>query len=86
MASLVLQASCTLKPLPEILKSLFQRHSVRSPERPSTPTITELTEVLTAVICLHARFYIVIDALDECRQRPLLLETIRSLSRQTKLR
>lgn len=86
MASLVAQATRTLSPLPKILTDLFQRHSIRFQGCPSTPTISELTQVLTAVIALHKTFYVVIDALDECRQRPLLLETICSLFGQTNLR
>lgn len=86
MTSLVIQATRTLACLPRALVSLFQRHRVQDPERPSAPTVSELTQVLTAIIDLHSKFYIVIDALDESRQRPLLLEALCSLFEQTSSR
>ena len=39
----------------------------------------ELLQVLKTVIAFHESFYIVIDALDECRERSLLLQTLSAL-------
>ena len=76
LSSLVIQGSCSPGHLPKPLVNLFERHSVRDSEHPSSPTEFELVQVLTAIIALHENFYIVIDALDECRQRSSLLDTI----------
>lgn len=79
LSSLVIQGSDAPGRLPEPLVNLFERHSLRDPEHPSPPTAFELVQVLTAMIALHQTFYIVIDALDECRQRPLLFGTISAI-------
>ena len=76
LSSLVIQASGVLARPPKPLVKLFERHSVRDSEHPSPPTTFELVQVLTAIIALHDAFYIVVDALDECRQRSSLLDTI----------
>lgn len=79
LSSLVLQASGALERPPKPLVKLFDRHSMRDSEHPSSPTPFELVQVLTAMIALHETFYIVIDALDECRQRSSLLDTISAI-------
>ena len=79
LSSLIVQISRTLDRLPEALQILFQRHSVRDPDRPTSPTVWELVQALTAVIAIRDDFYIVIDALDECSQRPLLLEMLETM-------
>ena len=53
---------------------------MRDPDRPTSPTAWELVQVLMAVIAIREDFYIVIDALDECRQRPLLLEMLETIA------
>ena len=65
--------------LPGVLIDLFRRHSARDPDRPSVPSSLELVEVIVALLDVRPTFYIVVDALDECRERPLLLATITSL-------
>ena len=74
LSSLVVQASGALARPPKPLVNLFERHSVRDSEHPSAPTTFELVQVLTSMIALHETFNIVIDALDECRQRASLLD------------
>lgn len=79
LSSLVVQASGALARPPKPLVNLFERHSVRDSEHPSAPTTFELVQVLTAMIALHETFNIVIDALDECRQRASLLDTFSAI-------
>ena len=79
LSSLIIQGSDAPGRLSTPLVDLFERHSLRDPEHPSPPTAFELVQVLTAMIALHQTFYIVIDALDECRQRPLLFDTISTI-------
>ena len=80
LSSLVAQSCCAMEPLPSALLSLFQRHSVRDPDRPTSPSAWELVQVLMAVVAIREDFYIVIDALDECRQRLLLLEMLETIA------
>ncbi|KAL8793896.1 MAG: hypothetical protein Q9195_003515 [Heterodermia aff. obscurata] len=79
LSSLVLQIAGYLDALPGVLVDLFRRHSARDPDRPSIPSTFELLEVIVAVLDVRPTFYIVVDALDECRERPLLLATVTSL-------
>ena len=79
LSSLVIQGSDVPGRLPKPLVNLFERHSVRDSEHPSPPTAFELVQVLTTIIALHQTFYIVIDALDECRQRSSLFDTISAI-------
>ena len=83
LASLVIQSAQHLDPFPEILLELYRRHSLRDSNHPSTPTASELTDALLTVINLHQDYFVLIDALDECRERPLLLEIIPALINRT---
>ena len=76
LSSLVLQKASHLDSLPGVLVDLFRRHSARDPDRPSTPNSFELLEVIVALLDVRPAIYIVVDALDECRERPELLATI----------
>ena len=76
IGSWISQIARTQKPLPNVLVSLFHRHSVRDPERPSQPTVYELTLALKNMMRLGSPIFLLVDALDECRQRSLLLETL----------
>ena len=76
LAGLVIQAAQNIVPFPEILLELYRRHTLRDSNHPSTPTASELIDALVTVINLHEDYFILIDALDECRERPLLLEMI----------
>ena len=82
LSSLVLQRASIQDTLPGVLLDLFRRHSARDPDRPSAPSSFELLEVIGALLDVRPTFYIVVDALDECRERPLLLATITSLKEQ----
>ena len=79
LSSLVLQTAASLDDIPGALIDLYRRHSARDPDRPSAPTTFELLEVFFALLDFKPTFYIVVDAMDECRERPLLLTTITSL-------
>lgn len=80
LSSLLAQCCRTMDPLPSALLSLFQRHSVRDPDRPTLPTVWELLQVLVDVFSVREGLYLVVDALDECRQRPLLLEVLETIA------
>ena len=82
LSSLVLQTAGHQDILPGVLLDLFRRHSARDPDRPSAPSSFELLEVIVALLEVRQTYYIVVDALDECRERPLLLATITSLKEQ----
>ena len=82
LGSWIAQVARTLNPFPAALVSLFQRHSIRDPERPSPPTVFELTQILRDIMTLRSPLFLVVDALDECQQRPLLLETLFALFEQ----
>ena len=82
LGSWIAQIARTLNPFPTALVSLFQRHSIRDPERPSSPTVFELTQLLRDIMTLQSPLFLVVDALDECQQRPLLLETLFALFEQ----
>ncbi|KAL2048384.1 hypothetical protein N7G274_000295 [Stereocaulon virgatum] len=80
LSSLLAQCCRTADPLPSALLSLFQRHSARDPDRPTSPTAWELVQVLMDVISAREDLFLVVDALDECRQRPLLLEVLETIA------
>ena len=80
LSSLLAQCCRATDPLPSALLSLFQRHTVRDPDRPTSPTAWELVQVLVDVISVREDLYLVIDALDECRQRPSLLEVLETIA------
>lgn len=75
LASLLMQIARNLGALPEPLLELYRRHQSRNPERPTPPTTDELLGVLIGILRLETKIFIVIDALDECKQIYLLLET-----------
>ena len=83
LAGLVIQAAQNLDPFPEILLELYRRHSLRDSNHPSVPTASELTDAFLTVINLHQDYFVLVDALDECRERPLLLEIISTLINRT---
>ena len=68
-----------MKSTPETLSQLFQRHKLRSPERPTSPTKDELLETLVRVLDICPTTFIIIDALDESNEVGLLLETLCTL-------
>lgn len=78
LCSLIAQRARTLEIIPQSLLELFRRHSARDPDHPSMPTSSELVEVLIDLLDLHSSC-IVLDALDECRERSLLLATLSTI-------
>ena len=82
LASLLKQMVVTLGSLPKPLLELFQRHRLRNPERPTPPTIEELMRALIDIISLRSTMFILVDALDECKQIGLLLETLCAIFKQ----
>ena len=79
LASWVVQIARDLQPLPKDLLNLFRRHSVRDADHPSLPTVYELAQVFGGMVRLKPSCFFVVDALDECAQRPLLLDTLIAL-------
>jgi len=78
-ASLLKQMVQDRRAISENVKSFYERH-----RREGTfPTLDEVTGALTAEIETYSRVFIVVDALDECREddatRAMFLEVLRSL-------
>ena len=67
------------------IKSFYRRHQRRA----ARPTLDQLTNILISEIQTYSKIFIVVDALDECREddatRATLLEVLRSLPRQVNL-
>ena len=76
LASWISQIARALQTLPQNLLNLYRRHSVRNPDHPSLPHVSELVEVLGDMVKLQPSCFLVVDALDECAHRPLLLDTL----------
>ena len=83
LASLLTQVVGAFRFLPKPLLELFQRHSLRNPERPTPPAIDELKRALVGVLSIQLTTFIVVDALDECKQSGLLLDTLGAIFDQT---
>ncbi|KAK6523104.1 hypothetical protein TWF694_006002 [Orbilia ellipsospora] len=64
VASLLKQLAQRLSPFPECVKSLYDYHRKRS----TLPHLDEVSGILQSVACLFSRVFLVIDALDECRE------------------
>lgn len=76
LASLLMQVTGGFGSLPKPLLELFRQHQSRNPERPTPPTTDELMGVLDGVLRLQMTTFVLIDALDECKQIDLLMETL----------
>ena len=79
VASLLRQIVQGRRAISDDVKSLFERHQRQS----TRPTLDQLTDVLISEIRMRSKVFIVVDALDECREddatRALLLQVLRSL-------
>uniref|UniRef100_A0A4E9D6D4 Uncharacterized protein n=1 Tax=Gibberella zeae TaxID=5518 RepID=A0A4E9D6D4_GIBZA len=63
LASLVRQLTERQTTFPKVIQDLYDRH-----ERNKTwPLMEELSKVLQSLVKTHDRFYIIVDALDECQ-------------------
>jgi len=84
IASLLRQIVQGRRAISDDVKSFFEHHRRQT----SRPTPDQLTDVLISEIHMRSKVFIVVDALDECREddttRALLLEVLRSLPRQVK--
>lgn len=69
-------------PLPEIVKSLYDRHKRQG----TRPTLTEISRALRSVCAHYSPVYIVVDAIDECEDetRRLLISETLALQAQCK--
>ena len=78
-ASLLKQMVQDRDAISDNVKSLYKRHHRRS----TRPTLDRLTNVLISEIKTYSKVFVVVDALDECREddatRARLLEVLRSL-------
>src|ERR1700722_3577222 len=85
VASLLRQVVQGRRAISDDVKSFFERHRRQT----SRPTLDQLTDVLISEIRTRSKVFIVVDALDECREddetRTMLLEVLRSLPRQVNL-
>ena len=74
LSSLLAQVSATTEIEPEI-RQLYERCG----DGGRTPTVHEMTETLFAILRKGRRMYLILDALDECSERPLLLQVIEQI-------
>src|ERR1700722_14718144 len=85
VASLLRQIVQGRRAISDDVKSLFERHHRQS----TRPTLDQLTDVLILEIRMRSKVFIVVDALDECREddatRALLLQVLRSFPLQVNL-
>jgi len=85
VASLLKQIVQGRRAISDDVKSFFERHQRQT----SRPTPDQLTNVLISEIRTLSKVFIVVDALDECREddatRAQLLQVLRSLPRQVNL-
>src|SRR3984957_11857169 len=85
VATLLKQIIQDRRAISDHVKSFYERHH----RREARPTLDQLTEVLISEIRTYSKIFIIVDALDECREddatRALLLEALRSLPPQVNL-
>ena len=62
LMSLLKQLADGQRYLPQSVVSLYESH-----EKKSRPSIDEISKALQAVVALHSRVFIIMDALDECQ-------------------
>src|SRR5271154_6255999 len=63
LSSLLKQLVQEQSPVPESVKSLYQRHESKR----TRPSFGEISKVLHSVVAEYSRMFIIIDALDECQ-------------------
>ena len=82
VASLLKQMVQDSRAISDDIKSFYKRHHRRA----ARPTLDQLTNILISEIQSYSKVFIVVDALDECREddatRATLLEVLRSLPKQ----
>jgi hypothetical protein len=63
LVSLLKQLFQERTPMPETIRSLYDRHK----DKRSRPSLDEILKELHSVVRLYSKVYIIIDALDECQ-------------------
>jgi hypothetical protein len=63
LASVLKQLIQGLPSLPDTVKSLYDKHTVKG----TRPSLDEISRSLQSVAALYSRVFIIVDALDECR-------------------
>ncbi|KAJ3486515.1 hypothetical protein NLG97_g6599 [Lecanicillium saksenae] len=79
LASLLQQLAQPLSSLPDSVKSLYESHN----NTRTRPSVDDISKTLQSVATMYSRVFIIVDALDECREtdsvRTRLLSEISSL-------
>jgi ankyrin repeat domain-containing protein 50 len=75
LRSIVAQISASHKPLPNEITNLYGKSKYSS----SRPSVETLMKCLENLLRLPREKYIVVDALDECEEREVLLELLSDL-------
>ena len=83
LKSLLIQSVGSMKLIPKPVLDIYQRHCLGNPEQPTAPTINELVETLIYVLAQLPTVFIVVDALDECKQITVLLKTLCGIVQQS---
>jgi len=78
LRSLIFQLSVSVEVIPKALEELYTKHN-KNIGSVTSPTINEWTSILLGLLSERERFYIVIDALDECLEEEVLIESIKAL-------
>src|SRR3984957_17434620 len=85
VATLLKQIVQDRRAISDHVKSFYEDHQ----RREARPTLDQLTEVLISEIRTYSKVFIIVDALDECREddgtRARLLKVLRSLPQQVNL-
>jgi hypothetical protein len=63
LASLLKQLTQGLPSLPDTVKFLYDRHTIKG----TRPSLDEISRSLQSVAALYSRVFIIVDALDECQ-------------------
>jgi Cdc6-like AAA superfamily ATPase len=85
LASLLKQLAQVQPSLPDSIKSLYDNHNLKH----TRPSLDELSKILQSVATIYSRVFIIVDALDECREadgdRAKLLADISNLQVNSKV-
>lgn len=82
LRSVIFQLAASVETVPKALMELYARHN-QDRGFTTQPTIEEWISTLLALLEDRDPFYIIIDALDECREEESLLDCIQHLVAQS---
>lgn len=82
LRSLVFQLAVSAETIPQALRDLYSRHQAGR-GIVTQPEMQEWTSVLRELLSMRGEFYVVIDALDECREEDFLIDSIKALVQQS---